>query len=437
MMNNAVFQQRRQHLLQSMADNSVALIASGKELIRNRDTHYPFRPQSDFYFLTGFNEPDAVLMLSKTAEGQQTHLWCRAKDKEKEIWDGYRLGIEAAPEALAINSAADVVQLNTDLVTALTDKSIVYFSFEQADLWLSSIIAAIQPLKRRVRLGVSAPYSLQDLDPLLHEQRLIKDTAAQAGLRHAAQVTVAGHMAAMQAAKNARYEFQIQAALESAFKQHGASHQAFNSIVASGKNACVLHYNENNALLNVSDLVLIDAGAEMNGYAGDCTHSFPLSGRFSAEQAAIYNLVLQAQQAAMKLIQPGTPYDAPHQVAVRVICNGLIELGLLNDTLDNAIETGSYKVFYMHQTGHWLGNDVHDVGQYKINGQWRLLEAGMALTVEPGIYISPDNEQVEARWRGIGVRIEDSVLVTENGYECLTAGLPRSVEEIESWMQQH
>jgi Xaa-Pro aminopeptidase len=175
----------------------------------------------------------------------------------------------------------------------------------------------------------------------------------------------------------------------------------------------------------------------MNGYAGDCTHTFPLSGRFSAEQAAIYNLVLQAQQAALKLIQPGTPYDAPHQAAVRVICQGLIELGLLTDTLENAIESGSYKAFYMHQTGHWLGNDVHDVGQYKVNGQWRALKAGMALTVEPGIYISPDNQQVEARWRGIGVRIEDSVLVTEAGYECLTAGLPRSVEEIEAWMQQH
>lgn len=199
----------------------------------------------------------------------------------------------------------------------------------------------------------------------------------------------------------------------------------------------MLHYNENNAPLQSSNLVLIDAGAEMNGYAGDCTHTFPLSGRFSAEQAAIYNLVLEAQQAALALIQPGTPYDAPHQAAVRVICQGLIELGLLTDTLENAIESGSYKAFYMHQTGHWLGNDVHDVGQYKVNGQWRVLKVGMALTVEPGIYISPDNQQVEARWRGIGVRIEDSVLVTETGYECLTTGLPRRVEEIEAWMQQH
>lgn len=436
-MNTAVFQQRRLQLFQAMANNSVALIASGKEVIRNRDTHYPFRAQSDFYFLTGFHEPDAVLMLSKTNDGDKTHLWCRAKDKEKEIWDGYRLGIDAAPEALGLDSATDVVQLNNDLVTALADKSVVYFSFEQGDVWLSSVMSAIQQLKRRVRLGISAPQSIHDLDPLLHEQRLIKDTAAQAGLRQAAKVTVAGHLAAMQAAKTAQFEYHLQAALETAFKQQGASHQAFNSIVASGENACVLHYNENNAPLHASDLVLIDAGAEMNGYAGDCTHTFPLSGRFSAEQAAIYNLVLQAQQAALKLIQPGTPYDAPHQAAVRVICQGLIELGLLTDTLENAIESGSYKVFYMHQTGHWLGNDVHDVGQYKVNGQWRALKAGMALTVEPGIYISPDNQQVEAHWRGIGVRIEDSVLVTETGYECLTTGLPRSVEEIEAWMQQH
>lgn len=436
-MNTAVFQQRRLQLFQAMTDNSVALIASGKEVIRNRDTHYPFRPQSDFYFLTGFNEPDAVLMLSKTGDGYKSHLWCRAKDKEKEIWDGYRLGIDAAPEVLDLDSAADVVQLTDDLVTALADKSVVYFSFEQGDVWLSSVMSAIQQLKRRVRLGISAPQKINDLDPLLHEQRLIKDTAAQAGLRQAAKVTVAGHLAAMQAAKTAQFEYHLQAAIETAFKQQGASHQAFNSIVASGENACVLHYNENNAPLHASNLVLIDAGAEIDGYAGDCTHTFPLSGRFSAEQATIYNLVLEAQQAALKLIQPGTPYDAPHQAAVRVICQGLIELGLLTDTLENAIESGSYKSFYMHQTGHWLGNDVHDVGQYKVNGQWRVLKVGMALTVEPGIYISPDNQQVEARWRGIGVRIEDSVLVTEAGYECLTAGLPRSVEEIEAWMQQH
>ncbi len=436
-MNTAVFQQRRQKLMQAMTDNSLALIASGKELIRNRDTHYPFRPQSDFYFLTGFNEPDAVLMLSKTNDGDKTHLWCRAKDKEKEIWDGYRLGIDAAPEVLDLDSAADVVQLTNDLVTALADKSVVYFSFEQGDVWLNSVMTSIQQLKHRVRHGVSAPASIQDLDPLLHEQRLIKDEAAQAGLRKAAQVTVAGHLAAMQAAKNARYEYQIQAELEATFKRHSAETNAFNSIVASGANACVLHYNENNAALNHQHMVLIDAGAEIDGYAGDCTHTFPLSGHFSAEQATIYNLVLEAQQAALKLIQPGTPYDAPHQAAVRVICQGLIDLGLLQDTLENALETGSYKAFYMHQTGHWLGNDVHDVGQYKLNGQWRPLMSAMALTVEPGIYISPDNQQVDARWRGIGVRIEDSVLVTETGYECLTAGLPRSVEEIEAWMQQH
>jgi Xaa-Pro aminopeptidase len=233
-MNTAVFQQRRLQLFQAMANNSVALIASGKEVIRNRDTHYPFRAQSDFYFLTGFHEPDAVLMLSKTNDGDKTHLWCRAKDKEKEIWDGYRLGIDAAPEALGLDSATDVVQLNNDLVTALADKSVVYFSFEQGDVWLSSIMSAIQQLKRRVRLGISAPQSIHDLDPLLHEQRLIKDTAAQAGLRQAAQVTVAGHLAAMQAAKTAQFEYHLQTALEAAFKQQGVSHQAFNSIVASG-----------------------------------------------------------------------------------------------------------------------------------------------------------------------------------------------------------
>ena len=436
-MNTAPFQQRRSQLLDAMADNSLALIASGKESIRNRDTHYPFRAFSDFQYLTGFNEPDALLMLSKTEAGHQAHLWLRAKDKVKEIWHGYRLGIEAAPQSLGVSSASDILQFDSELLTALTGKSLVYISFEQGEPCLSRLMETIQQLKSRVRLGVSAPNQIHDLDPLLHEQRLIKDEHAQQGLRKAAQITVAGHLAAMKAAKQAQYEYQIQAKLEAEFKALGAESLAFNSIVASGEHACVLHYNDNNAPLNPHQLVLVDAGAQVDGYAGDCTHCFPLSGRFNPEQATIYRLVLKAQQAALALIQPGTAYDAPHQAAVRVICQGLIELGILTDSLEHAIESGSYKAFYMHQTGHWLGHDVHDVGQYKLQAVWRRLVAGMALTVEPGIYISPDNEQVEPRWRGIGVRIEDSVLVTETGYECLTAGLPRSVEDIEAWMQTH
>lgn len=429
------FTLRRQKLLSALPDNSIALIASGHEQIRNRDTHYPFRPHSDFQYLTGFNEPDAVLALIKT-NTMTCHLCLRPKDKEREIWDGLRLGIEAAPDALEMDSAHDINDLQNLLSEWLANKAYVFISFDESTTWIPRLLPIIQQLKRRVRQGISAPHQLSDLDKLLHEQRLIKDEAAQAGLRKAAKVTVSGHLAAMRTARSGIYEYELQASLEQTYKQLGSTHQAFSTIVAGGKNACILHYTENNQLLCNADLVLIDAGAEIDGYAGDCTNTFPISGRFSNEQGIIYDLVLAAQQAALATIKPGVNYDVPHKAAVKVIAQGLWSLGLINATsLDEIINNELYKPFYMHQTGHWLGCDVHDVGEYKINGSWRPLVEGMALTVEPGIYIAPDMQQVDVKWRGIGIRIEDSVLVTETGYECLTIGLPRTRDEIESWMQ--
>lgn len=429
--------QRRQQLFSALPEQSAVLLHAGHEIVRNRDTNYPFRPQSDFYYLTGFNEPDAVLLLHKADGICRSHLWLREKDPLKEIWDGYRLGVTAATSSLSIDTTSNITQLDAELGEQLANVEQVYISFEQGDVWLSQLMQHIQQLKRRVRMGVSAPSAIVDLDPILHEQRLIKDSAAQQGLRAAAQATVAGHLAAMSAAKTATHEYQIQAALEATFVASGAECLAFSSIVAAGENACVLHYHQNNAPLTQQQLVLIDAGAQVNGYAGDCTHTFPLNGQFTAEQATIYRLVLAAQQAALQQVKPGTAYDQVHQAAVKVISQGLMDLGIIqHSSLDEVIEQGLYKDFYMHQTGHWLGNDVHDVGQYKQNGEWRPLVSGMALTVEPGIYIAT-SAQVDPKWQGIGVRIEDSVLVTDTGYECLTAGLPRSVEEIEAWMQNH
>lgn len=438
-MDNTTFLQRRQRLLTALPPGSIALIYAGHEHIRNRDTHYPFRPDSNFFYLSGFDEPEAVLLLSKPhQQPAKTHLWLRRKDTEKEIWDGYRLGVEAAPTALAIDSAAAIEQLDEQLVDWLAQHSSIYISFEQHDFWWHKIMSAITQLKRRVRLGIEAPTNLQDLDTILHEQRLIKDEAAQAGLRQAAQITVAGHLAAMQAAKKARYEYEVQAALEANFVAQGAEMLAFPSIVASGHHACILHYQHNHAPIQNNQLILIDAGAQWQGYAGDCTHTFPVSGRFTDEQACIYRLVLSAQQTAKALVKSGTSFNDIHLAAVRVISEGLLNLGLIQaDSVDTVVDQGLYKSFYMHQTGHWLGCDVHDVGQYKQQGQWRTLVEGMVLTVEPGIYIAVDNLTVDPCWRGIGIRIEDTLLVTHDGYECLTAGLPRTVEEIEAWMQAH
>jgi Xaa-Pro aminopeptidase len=293
----------------------------------------------------------------------------------------------------------------------------------------------LKGLRAKVRSGVTAPERIEFLAPLLHEMRLFKSPAELQMLRRAAAISVEGHKAAMSAAKTAHYEFEIQAALEGRFKQLGSERVAFNSIVAAGHNACVLHYTENRAALRDSDLILVDAGAEYGGYAGDITHCFPRSGKFSAAQAAIYSLVLEAQQAGIAACQVGQPYDAPHQAVLQVLAKGLIALGLLTGTVDEVLSSRSYERFFMHKTGHWLGMDVHDVGTYKQQGQWRRFKAGMVLTVEPGLYI-PDEPDVPSEYRGIGVRIEDDVLITAQGPEVLTQGLPRTVDAIETWMTE-
>lgn len=429
------FLQRRQRLFNQMPTNSIAFIQSGEEQPRNRDTSYPFRANSDFFYLTGFSEPNALLVLRKTSNQTQSLLALRAKNPERELWDGIRLGIDAAPEALGVDVAMDITNLDSHLSEWLTGCDIVFISYEGAQAFADRLLTNINQLKRKVRLGVQAPRQLSDLDILLHEDRLIKDTDAQTGLQQAANITIAGHLAAMSAVRVGAHEYEVQAALEYECRRLGSERQAFDSIVAGGKNACILHYTENRACLNNGDLILIDAGAEVSGYAGDCTHTFPVNGTFSQPQAALYDLVLAAQQAAFACIKPNCFYHEPHQAAVNTIAQGLLDLGLLQGDLASVLEQESYKAFYMHQTGHWLGCDVHDVGQYKQHGEWRPLQEGMALTVEPGIYVSPDNTQVAPEWRGIGIRIEDSVVVTTQGYDILTQGLPRSRKEIEQWIK--
>lgn len=436
--NSEFYQLNRQKLFEYLPINSVALIASGGEQIRNRDVEYPFRAQSDFFYLTGFTEPDSVLILLKKAlQGKpvlETHLFLRPKDPEQETWQGRRLGVESAPEVLSIDQAWSIEELDDGGLELLENSDSVYFSFSNMTDWLEPVSEWVATLKQRVRQGISAPNKLCDLDEILHEQRLFKSAEEIKRMRQAAQITVTGHLAAMAATAPGKLEFQVQAELEAAFVRQGSPRVAFSSIVASGQNACILHYTENRDEIKDGDLVLVDAGAEWQGYAGDVTTTFPANGIFSSAQSQLYSLVLKAQQASIAAIKPGVLYDEAHQASVKVLTAGLVKLGVLNGELEALIDAAAYKRFFMHGTGHWLGLDVHDVGAYKQNQVWRAFKSGMVVTVEPGLYISAEHADVDPKWHNIGIRIEDDVLVTDTGHEVLTTGLPRTVAEIEAQM---
>lgn len=428
--------QNRQTFIEYLPENSVAIIASGEEQIRNRDVEYDFRAQSDFFYLTGFTEPDSVLFIVKNKIAENV-LFLRPKDLEQEIWQGRRLGVDKAPEVLQVDQAWSIDDLEEQAPALLENLESIYVSFSQLGQWSDLLNSWLAQLKAKVRKGVSAPSQIRDLDKILHEQRIFKTDAEITFMRRAAQISVQGHLAAMKAVLSSDFEYQVQAELESTFKKLGSPRVAFNSIVASANNACILHYTENQSAINKDALVLVDAGAEWQGYAGDITTTFPASGKFSEAQAALYSLVLKAQHAAIAAIKPGVCYDMAHQASVKVLTTGLVELGLLTGDVDSLIKDESFKKFFMHGTGHWLGMDVHDVGDYKINQQWREFEPGMVVTVEPGLYVSDEHKDIDEKWHNIGIRIEDDILVTQQGNEVLTTGLPRSVEEIERWMQQH
>ncbi|MDG4813339.1 Xaa-Pro aminopeptidase [Hydrogenovibrio sp. 3SP14C1] len=436
-----LFQERRNALFKKMPENSVAFIASGEEKIRNRDVEYEFRAESDFYYLTGFTEPDAVLMLIKCSGAskatQQSILFLRPKDEAQEIWQGRRLGVDKAPETLNIDQAWSIDDFEDQVADLIAGVDSLFFTFAQLSEWSDLASSWIQAQKAKARQGIQAPTQIHDLDSILHEMRVIKSKQEIEWMRQAAQISVKGHLAAMRSVASGKYEYQVQSDLENAFKQNGSPRVAFNTIVAGGDNACVLHYTENNARIQEQDLVLVDAGAEYACYAGDITSTFPANGQFSKPQAALYETVLAAQQAAINAIKPGVSYDAMHQASVRVLTQGLLDLDILQGDVDQLIEEEVYKRFFMHGTGHWLGMDVHDVGRYKQQGEWRTFQAGMVVTVEPGLYISKDCTDVDAQYRGIGIRIEDDVVVTETGHDVLTTGLPRSVAEIEQWMAQN
>ena len=426
------FRARRDKLIQQMGEG-VAIIPTAPEAIRNRDSHYPFRFDSYFYYLTGFKEPEAVLFVV-AGKSPKTILFCRDKDIEREIWDGFRYGPAAAMQTFGFDEAYSINQLEELAPQLLANQAQFFYSLGADTAWDSKISAWLNHLRTQARTGVSAPDQIVDVRKILDEMRLIKSPFEIDVMHRSANIAAAAHQRAMQFAKPGMMEYEVEAEFLHEFYRRGAQAPAYTSIVAGGANACTLHYNANNAQLHDGDLLLIDAGCELDGYASDITRTFPINGKFSPAQKDLYALVLAAQAAAIEKVAPGRHWNAPHEAALRVLAEGFIDLGLCSGTVDAVIESGSYRQFYMHRTGHWLGLDVHDAGEYKTPaGEWRQLEVGMALTVEPSCYVRPADNVPEEFWN-IGIRIEDDVIVTSAGCEILTKAAPKAISEIEDLM---
>jgi len=430
MFDASVHASRRARLAAALGDG-IAIVAPAPEVPRNRDTHYPYRHDSYFYWLTGFAEPEAVVVLVGGAEPQSI-LFCRDKDETREIWDGFRHGPAAVQQQFGFDAAHSVAELDARLPELMGNRARLAYAVGQDPAWDARVIGWLNAVRAKTRQGIGAPGEIVDVRHALDEMRLIKDGHELALMRRAAEISTRAHGIAMRATRPGRHEYEIEAELLCAFRSGGAEAPAYTSIVASGANACVLHYVFNNQPLADGDLLLIDAAAEFGSYAADITRTFPVNGRFSAAQKDAYELVLAAQAAAIDEVRPGRHWNSPHEAAVRVLTQGMVDLKLLAGSVDGLIESNAYNRFYMHRTGHWLGMDVHDAGEYKIKGEWRPLVPGMTLTVEPGLYIRPADDVPEAFWN-IGIRIEDDVAVTESGCEVLTSP-PKTVDEIEAWM---
>ena len=425
---------RRKALMAEMEPNSIAILPAAPMYIRNRDVEHIYRQDSDFQYLSGFPEPEAVIALIPGREHGEYVLFCRERDPARELWDGLRAGQDGAISEYGADDAFPIGDIDDILPGLIEGRSRVYYAIGSNQEFDHRLMEWINTIRSKARQGAQPPNEFVALDHLLHDLRLCKSANEAKVMRQAAEISARAHIRAMQASRAGLYEYHLEAELDYEFRKGGAKMPAYGSIVAAGKNACILHYRENDAVLKDGDLVLIDAGCEIDCYASDITRTFPVSGRFSMEQKAIYELVLAANEEAFKHIAPGKHWNEAHEATVRVITAGLVELGLLNGDVDELIAAEAYKPFYMHRAGHWLGMDVHDVGDYKVGGEWRVLEPGMAMTVEPGIYIAADNQNVAKKWRGIGVRIEDDVVVTRHGCEILTNGVPKSVAEIEALM---
>ncbi len=447
-----IYQLRRNQLAEKIftkTGGGIAVISTAPELARNRDSEFPYRHDSDFYYLTGFEEPGATLVMKVEGNGKnfklQSHLFCRPKDPEREIWDGIRLGPEAAPETLGIEYARSNQELDQKLSDILTDQVAVYVRLAESaedDLRLRHWMKQV---RGQARSGINPPSEFHDVEALIHEMRLFKDAHEIDIMRRAAAISARAHIRAMQVCKPGMREYQLEAELLHEFRNSGAQSVAYNSIVAGGANSCILHYRAGSNELRSGELCLIDAGCELDGYASDITRTFPVNGKFTGPQRALYDITLAAQEAAIAMTKPGNSFMQPHEAALKVLTQGLLDEKLLKlsevGSLDNAIETGAYRHFYMHRTSHWLGMDVHDVGSYReitnLSSEekpWRILKSGMVITVEPGLYVRPSDEIDEAFWN-IGIRIEDDAILNDSGCELISRGAPVKANEIEALMK--
>lgn len=429
----APFAARRARLMEHMG-SGLAVIPTAAEHLRNRDSHYPYRADSYFHYLTGFDEPDAVLLLIAGAHPQSI-LFCRTKDADKETWDGFRWGPEAACERFGFDAAQPIERFDAQFAELLADQSSLWFSLGYDAIWDARIVGALNEVRAQARNGKQTPAQINDIRMTLDAMRLVKDSSEIAIMRRAASISAEAHRRAMRATRPGRHEYEIEAELLHEFRRRGCQATAYSSIVAGGANACILHYIGNDRILRDGDLLLIDAGGELDGYASDITRSFPVNGRFSGAQADVYRLVLDAQIAAIAAIKPGASFLDPHEAALKVLVQGMLDLRLLQGSLDGIIESEAYKRFYMHRTSHWLGRDVHDAGAYKHGETWQILQPGMLLTVEPGCYIRAADD-VPVAFHNIGVRIEDDALVIADGCEIITHEAPKSIRDIEALMQE-
>ncbi len=448
-----IYQIRRNTLAQRIFTNTgggIAIISTAPELTRNRDSEFPYRHDSDFFYLTGFEEPGATLVMKVGKDGNnfqlQSHLFCRPKDPEREIWDGIRLGPEAAPEALGIEFAHSNQELDQKLSSILADQDAIYVRLSESAESDRRLRHWMKQVRGQARSGINPPSEFHDVETLIHEMRLFKDAHEIGIMRRAAAISARAHVRAMQACKPGMREYQLEAELLHEFRNSGAQSVAYNSIVAGGANTCILHYRAGATELHAGELCLIDAGCELDGYASDITRTFPVNGKFSGPQRALYDITLAAQEAAIAMTKVGNTFMQPHEAALKVLTQGLLDEKLLKlselGSLENAIETGAYRRFYMHRTSHWLGMDVHDVGSYRESSEdiakdekpWRILQSGMVITIEPGLYIRPAEDVDEAFWN-IGIRIEDDAVINDMGCELISRGVPVKADEIEALMK--
>jgi len=416
-----------------MGDNSIAVIPAARECTRSRDTEYRYRADNNLLYLSGFDEPDALMVLIPNRKAGQYIMFCRERDELREIWQGRRLGVEDAPEALGADDAFPIGDIDDILPGLLENKQSVYHTLGKDQAFDAQLLGWLNKARssRRSRDG-GDPDSFISLDYHLHEMRLFKSRAEIQQMKQAARLSAAAHCRVMKAVKPGMHEYELEAILVHQYKLQGAEH-AFLPIVGSGANGCILHYTENNDLINDKELVLVDSGAELGYYAGDITRTFPANGSFTKAQKTVYNIVLEAQLAAIEKTRPGNHWNEPHEAAIKVLTRGLRDIGVLKGKLPQLIKEEAFKPYYMHRTGHWLGMDVHDVGEYRINGDWRVLEPGMVITVEPGLYLG-NSRKIPREFRNIGIRIEDDVVVTKNGCDIISDGVPKTVEDIETYM---